>query len=142
MAKVGRPSKYTKELAADICSKVMDRNLTQVLRDEGMPNRDTIYKWFIKYPDFADNYARANKIRREQTFDTMEELIDQEPETNRARLKIDLLKWKLGKEEPKKYGDFLKIDEESKVTHKWESLTDEQLDKAIKEREDRVSGNS
>ena len=108
MSKTGRPSNYTQELAEDICLRVMSRSLYKVVRDDGMPNRDTIYTWLNKYKDFADNYARACMLRREERFEALEEIPDIEEDVQRARLKVDVLKWQLSKEEPRKYGD--KID--------------------------------
>lgn len=104
---MGRPTIFTQELADEICRRVMERNLTKVLRDDGMPNRSTVYDWLSQNKDFSDNYARANKIRREERFELMEDIPDQVEDVQRARLKVDVLKWQLSKEEPKKYGDKL-----------------------------------
>jgi hypothetical protein len=106
---VGRPTTYTQELADDICIRVMSRSLYKVVRDEDMPNRDTIYTWLNKYPDFSDKYARACTLRREERFEAMEEIPDLEEDVQRARLKVDVLKWQLSKEEPRKYSDKLDV---------------------------------
>jgi hypothetical protein len=72
-----------------------------------MPHRDTVHSWLIEHEDFSDNYVRACKIRREYRFETLEDVADREEDVNRARLKVDVIKWQLSKEEPKKYGDKL-----------------------------------
>jgi hypothetical protein len=51
--------------------------------------------------------VRACKIRREDRFEKLEDVIDKEEDVQRARLKVDVIKWQLSKEEPKKYGDKL-----------------------------------
>jgi hypothetical protein len=103
----GRPTKYTQELADEICRRVMESNLSKVTVDESMPSRSIIYDWLAANKDFSDNYTRANKIRREERFEKMGDIADQETDVQRARLKVDVLKWQLSKEEPKKYGDKL-----------------------------------
>ena len=85
----------------------MTRNLSKITQDEDMPSRDVIYDWLAVNKDFSDNYARACKIRREERFEKMEDIPDQEEDVQKARLKVDILKWQLSKEEPKKYGDKL-----------------------------------
>ena len=104
----GRPSSYSTEISNEICFRAMTRTLYKITQDDDMPNRDTIYRWLNENKDFSDNYARACKIRREERFEKMEEIPDIEDDVQRARLKVDVLKWQLAKEEPRKYGD--KID--------------------------------
>lgn len=101
----GRPTEYTQQLADEIVKRVMEKNLSKVCADDDMPHRSTIYDWFVKFPEFADNYARASLIRREERFEAMEDIPDKEADVQKARLKVDILKWQLSKEEPKKYGD-------------------------------------
>lgn len=108
--KMGRPSLFTDELAREICALVISgTNLNQICSRDDMPNRDTLYSWLASKQDFSDNYARACKIRREFKFEALQEIVDQEEDVQRARLKVDVIKWQLGKEEPKKYGDKLDI---------------------------------
>jgi hypothetical protein len=85
------------------------KNLSQIGKDPDFPHRDTIHDWLSKDTDFADKYARACEVRRVVRFETMEDTIDNEEDVARARLKIDVLKWQLSKEEPKKYGDKLDV---------------------------------
>lgn len=107
--KMGRPTLYNEDLATDIISQIMmGLSTRKVCEQDGMPNRDTLYQWLAKNPDFADQYARACKLRREEKFERLEDIADVEEDVARARLKVDVIKWQLSKEEPKKYGD--KID--------------------------------
>ncbi len=106
--KIGRPSEYTDNIGKEIIYNIMSgMSVRELCKIEGMPNRDTIYTWLSKDTDFADHYARACKIRREERFESMDEITDTVEDVQRARLKIDVIKWQLGKEEPKKYGDKL-----------------------------------
>lgn len=104
----GRPTIFSDELAAEICKQIIDGlSLRKICKSEQMPNRDTIHDWLSKNTSFSDQYAKACKLRRENKFEELEDIAASEPDVQRARLKIDVVKWQLSKEEPKKYGDKL-----------------------------------
>lgn len=105
----GRPTKYTEELALAICDRIEEgESLRKICLDDAMPNRSTVNLWLKNDKEFSDQYARACKVRRENKFEEMYEIAEKTDEVQRARLLVDVLKWQLSKEEPKKYGD--KID--------------------------------
>lgn len=59
----GSGSKYTEELADQICDLVSNGvNLRKVCRMEGMPSWRTIYDWVVARPDFAARLARAREL--------------------------------------------------------------------------------
>lgn len=102
----GRPTTFGEAVAQQILERVMaGQTLYKLCMAPDMPSRETIYQWLVKHPDFADNYARACLLRREQKFEALEEIVDREEDVNRARLKVDVIKWQLSKEDPRKYGD-------------------------------------
>ena len=108
--KGGRPEEYNKDIAAEIVRRCMEKNLYQVCKSKDMPNRDTVYNWLARHDEFADKYARACKIRRENRFEALEEVVDKDEDVQRSRLRVDVIKWQLSKEEPRKYGDRLELD--------------------------------
>lgn len=66
----GSGSKYTEELADQICDLVSNGvNLRKVCRMEGMPSWRTVYDWVVAHPDFAARLARA----REMGYDALAE---------------------------------------------------------------------
>ena len=99
-------SKYSLEVANDICERVANGETLQVIADFYDVSIGTILNWVTK-KDNADNYARA----REAASDLFEskilsrvELIT--PESAAAdRVAIDTLKWIAARRSPKKYGD-------------------------------------
>lgn len=110
MSLIGRPPAYTKQLGDKICDLITTGlSLRKVCKLPGIPSRQTIHSWLIKDKDFFDQYARASKLRREEKFDELEDITDEVEDVQRARLKIDVIKWQLSKEEPKKYGDKVDI---------------------------------
>lgn len=52
-------------------------------------------------------YARASTVRRQVKFEDLGDIADAATprDAHVARLKVDVIKWQLSKEDPKKYGD-------------------------------------
>lgn len=124
-------AKQKKELIELICSKIADEkmSLRSALRLDGMPSRDTFFRWIDKTKKYADQYARACEDRADGIFDEMLEVsdtpqegieieIDEKGKTKEKRgdmlghrkLQIETRKWVLSRMNPKKYGDYQKID--------------------------------
>jgi hypothetical protein len=122
--KIGRPSKYTPELAAEICERLSDGEpLRQICRDDHMPAWTAIYAWAAQDKNLSERIAQA----REQGYDAIAEdllaIADTplmgETETSSAngltitrqdmlghrKLQIETRLKLLAKWNPKKYGD-------------------------------------
>lgn len=107
----GRPTKYTDELAANICERLMNgESLAAITRDESMPVRSTVHLWLANNKEFSDKYEVARQIQADTYADEMEDIARTEPDVQRARLIIDTRKWVSSKLKPKKYGEKLDID--------------------------------
>lgn len=124
--KIGRPSKYTQDLADEICQRIREGEpVRQICLLEHMPPQAVFYRWLQDKPDFREQYARAKEDQAE-TF--AEELIDiadnstndwverenqrgelytafNDEAVSRAKLRIEARKWLMGKMKPKKYGE-------------------------------------
>lgn len=105
---MGRPSKYTPELADKICEMITTGStLGQVSAAPGMPHVGTILRWVAEKEDFREIYARA----RDSAADLFESKIIEAAEmvtgeTAQAdRVKIDALKWVAARRAPRRYGD-------------------------------------
>jgi len=108
MAKVGRPTKYTKDLGNDICKRIIEgESLKKISEDNEMPVRSTIHEWLLdeEKKEFSDNYELAVNVRTENMFDDIEDIASNKGEVQRDRLRVDVRKWYLSKVLPKKYGD-------------------------------------
>ena len=133
----GRPSKYSPDLAAEICAQIAEgSHLAKVCRGDGMPVLRTVYNWLQEREDFAAAYDRARQVRAdtwegeiaEIADDTSQDYVDKvkpDGETYRAfdaehvqrsKLRIDARKWLMAKAAPKKYGEHLSVDSTSEVT--------------------------
>lgn len=152
----GRPTKYTQELADEICEGItLGNSIRTVCKPEHMPAISTFYKWIRTNEQFAKQYARATEERTEAMAEDLLDIADngandymdtEDGKTQyngdaiqRAKLRVDTRKWLMAKMKPKKYGDKLEVDSTSEITHKFEDLTDEQLERAIEERKNRAA---
>lgn len=106
--KMGRPSKYTPELAAEIVRRIaLGQTIVQICTSPGMPTWPTIVDWRLSRPDFATLYSQA----RESSADMFESIALQTAEKatfldySARRLYVDTLKWAAAKRKPRVYGD-------------------------------------
>lgn len=122
--KIGRPSKYAKELAEEICLQISttSKGLNAICKEQEI-SPSSVYLWLIEHKDFSENYARAREQQADLLADEIIEIADtckigsKTKETkdgtfketgdmvDRSRLMVDARKWKASKLAPKKYGD-------------------------------------
>lgn len=120
----GRPTKYTKELAATLCEQIaLGLSLRTVCKADTMPGMSTVFTWLREYKEFQEQYARACEERTEAMAEDLLDIADDgtndymesedgKPQYNgdsiqRAKLRVDTRKWLMSKMKPKKYGDKL-----------------------------------
>lgn len=109
--KGGRPSKYSKELIADICERLSNGEpLAAICRDEGMPDPSTVWDWQQNKPEVSQAIARAREIGEEviaaECLDIADDLQDH-PASRRVRVETRLKL--LAKWNPKKWGEKVAI---------------------------------
>jgi hypothetical protein len=104
--KLGRPSVYSLEYAARICDQVaLGRKLIDICADEDMPARTTVYRWIGEDTSFRDMYTKAREERGDLYADEIVDIADNEPDYQKARVRIDARKWAASKLNQKNYGD-------------------------------------
>lgn len=119
--KMGRPTKYCTEIAAQLLTRITEgESLRQITRDQDMPGHSTVYEWLLAKPDFADNYARARDEQADTLADEIIAIADEPPAeitddkgTSRTdsgwvtwqKNRVDARKWVASKLKPKKYGE-------------------------------------
>nr|DAV51136.1 MAG TPA: DNA-binding protein [Caudoviricetes sp.] len=78
--KMGRPSKYTEELAQKICDLIREgKSERQICKMPNMPTAMTLRRWKEGNPDFCAQSARAREESAEKFND---ELLDLQDELN------------------------------------------------------------
>ena len=120
MAKTGRPSTYTPEIASIICARLSNGEaLPAICAAEGI-GVSTVYQWLQARPEFADQYARAREDQADTLAAQITALADEEPrmvvdDKGVARIdsawvawqknRVDARKWVASKLKPKAYGE-------------------------------------
>lgn len=107
---VGRPSKYSDELAEKICDLIArGLSLRAICISDDMPAMSTVCKWLSEEQGFSEQYARAREEQADIFADEIIEIADAvEPDSAavaKAKLQIEARKWRAAKMSPKKYGD-------------------------------------
>src|SRR5690348_278088 len=120
----GAPTKYTYELAVEICDTISNTSKgLRILCKENphWPSRKVIYEWLIRHKDFRDLYAQAKATQADLLFEECFEIADNISKDtkvvgedqreiannewiNRSRLRVDVRKWAAGKLQPRVYG--------------------------------------
>jgi hypothetical protein len=114
----GRPSKFSQELADEICNRLAHGETLRsiIASSPHIPERRTIYSWLDAHQDFQLQYKKA---RAEQADYYAELIVDESFSSHDAgigRLRVDALKWAASKMAPKKYGDKIEIDTAQPIT--------------------------
>jgi hypothetical protein len=131
MAKRGRPSTFTPELAAELCKQLaLGRSLRSVCKDKGMPDMSTVFDWMRVHESFANQYARAKEESADALFEETIDIADDSLVIAQAasdnpklagslvqaqRLRVDTRKWMMSKMKPKKYGEKLDLTSDGKA---------------------------
>lgn len=145
-AKMGRPSKYSQEVADKICHllSTTSQGLTTICQSTDMPSTVTVYAWLKdpEHADFLNKYTYAREAQADFLADEiieiaddgsndfmtvkkgdMEYTVENKEVTNRSKLRVDARKWKASKLAPKKYGD--KVDLALRIGKLGKDLADE-----------------
>lgn len=121
MAKIGRPTKYSKKLTETICLRLADgESLRKICSDKGMPAMSTVMLWLREYQGFSLQYARARELQADGMFEEITDIRHRveagEIGPNEARVIIDAIKWQAGKLRPQKYGDKIQVEQDRNIT--------------------------
>ncbi len=121
MAKIGRPTIYSKELAETICEKTAtsSKGIVTICNELNI-GLTTVWRWLDNNDEFRQLYARAKDQQADFMADEINEIADNASNdiivtengiapnhisVARDRLRIDARKWVAAKLKPKKYGD-------------------------------------
>jgi len=117
--KVGRPTKFTKDVVDEICIRLMTgESLLSISQDKQIPDYSNIMRRMHKDTKFRNKIARAREAQMDALVDQMIDIAmyASPEEVHKARLVTDLMKWTASKLKPKVYGDHVEIDQNVNVT--------------------------
>lgn len=98
---------WDEAVAAEFLARIEDgRGLREVCAEPDMPVHATITRWLRERPEFEAAYRRAREAQADRLFDLAWRIACEatEDEVATARLKIQTLKWRVGKLAPRVYG--------------------------------------
>ncbi len=85
--KVGRPPKFTEDIAQEICDRLsVGESLIAISRDDHIPDRVTVYKWLgdavkrdadEKMVEFLNKYKRSRELQADSFFDEAIDIADE-----------------------------------------------------------------
>jgi hypothetical protein len=129
--KIGRPSKYTPEIAQEMCNMLADGiPLREICRQEGYPAWRTVYDWMYQDDALGEKgvglsaaIARAREVGQDAIAEQIWVEINQEPERilseGGGRIDPGYVQWQKAKAEiglkllakwnPKRYGDKVQL---------------------------------
>ena len=122
--KMGRPSKYSPELAAEICQRLSEGEpLRQICRDDHMPAWQKIYEWMQKDLELSGAIARAREVGQDAIAEQIWIDMQLEPErilsegggridsgyVQLIKARADIGLKLLAKWNPKRYGDRVEL---------------------------------
>ena len=120
----GRPSLYTPELAETICTRIADgEGLRAICREEHIPGRQTVMDWLnspgAQFDEFRAKYARARELQGDLLDEQIQQVADvATPEDVQvAKLRVETMKWRASKLNPKKYGDKIDMNHSGNIGH-------------------------
>jgi hypothetical protein len=129
----GRPTKYTPELADEICARLaVGESLRSICRDEHMPDERAVRDWVVNnHHGFSTQYTHDRDLGLDSMGEEVIEIADDSSRDtytddegvertdhdhiNRSRLRVDARKWYLSKLAPKRYGERTTIEAEVKT---------------------------
>lgn len=121
MAKLGRPSLYTNEIADEICQRIeAGESLRQICSLAHMPSRHAVDDWCQKDENFRGRLTRARETHAdfmdERILELSNKVADGALDPNAARVAIQAFQWRASKLRPKVYGDKQVIEHEGTIT--------------------------
>jgi hypothetical protein len=102
----GRPSDFNLDTATSICTRIIEgESLRSICKDPESPAISTVVNWLARFPEFVALYTHARDNQADTLADDILFIADNEPDPDKARVRIDARKWIAAKLKPRKYGD-------------------------------------
>ena len=104
---VRRYHAWSEKVASEFLARIEDGlGLREVCAEPDMPVHQTITRWLNQRTEFATRYRMAREAQADRLFDLAWRIAcdADEHEVRSARLKIETLKWRIGRIVPRKYG--------------------------------------
>jgi hypothetical protein len=128
---MGRPTRYSRELAEAICRRLAEgESLRTICAETGKPNFSTVMQWVIE--DRGGFHAMYTRARTIQAHNMAERALAEamsargNEDATAARLRFDALRWYAGKLLPKVYGERVEVEQTTRAVVSDEPLTEDE----------------
>ena len=116
----GRPSIYSQELADRILREYGDgKSLSEICRQDGMPDRMTLWNWRNQKPDFSTALARAREANAETIEDEIHDIerkvLTEQVNPQAANVVLSSMRWRARVLHPRRYGDKAEVEHSGNV---------------------------
>lgn len=101
-------STFSGRVGRAICARIAaGEGLRAICRDEGMPSAWVVLQRMARDPRFGRQYAAAQAAQADALFEELQGIADagNPSDATRARLRVETLKWRLARMNPRKYSD-------------------------------------
>lgn len=117
MAKVGRPTLYTKELGEEICRRyAAGEPLSRICQADDMPSINAVYDWRDLHEEFRALLSCAQERFADSIADQTLDIVDNDHDPQRARNRANYRQWLAGKMNRPKYGEKVDINHKTEIT--------------------------
>ena len=110
-------SKYNLDICIEICRRHANgENIKEILKSNPKiyPHYSTWCEWVVEHKDLSDLYTRAREGKSHSTVSEIDEILNKllsgKIDAQTAKVLIDALKWRAGKESRNLYGEGSKVD--------------------------------
>lgn len=111
--------------ATDACQYIAEGDSVRKASAKAGIEPTKFYRLLAKDENLVKQYAGARASRADARVEGMDDVIDEMKagtiDANQARVIMDAIKWQAGKENAKRYGDKIEVEQKGEVTvkHKW-----------------------
>lgn len=108
--------RFSEDLFSMICEGIADgKSVRAICAKDGMPSQDSFYRWLRECEGLSERYARAREAQADLFADEIIEIADNTDDPAKARVQIDVRKWRAAKLAPKRYGDKVELEHSGEV---------------------------
>lgn len=116
----GRPSIYSQELADRILREYGDgKSLSEICRQDEMPDRMTLWHWRNEKPDFSTALARAREANAETIEDRIADIEDKvltdKVNPQAANVVLSSMRWRARVLHPNRFGEKAQVEHSGNV---------------------------
>lgn len=127
-----RPAIIEYVLAMVACGK----SIAQLCAEEGryFPSPEIIFNWIMRDQDLAAQYRTASENSVEARVDSLANMVENDPDTEKTKLAVRFVQWYAAKKLPKTYGEtrHLQIDQNTNVNMEGMNRTDLSAEEAAR----------